>query len=405
MRLPSAGVATASRSVSAPATACFPRATLCPRRAYGTNSNDGGGDGNWAEKEDDEEGEADEGSPHRRHTSLSKAVEEGEGERRRTASPSLRSAYPPSGIELPESSFLKCIEKEIDDEKLRLDKEEGPPPIPLGWELHHEEGSSVFYARRMWIPPASRSTPAEPPKTTDREAVGDCFPSRRERCVEKHYIRVQLTTRDASLDPECDIRGEHFPFSFFVQRIRLRNDGEGDAPAGSRTSLDTVQVPTFDDAEELSMYENSIEVRLDVVDGELVVDNVVYHGVREILSESNRQKLRPTTTQTNGPSARRRTAADGEEEEEGGEESASPLCNRKTHRDTREMVFYNNVFGGYPGPNLNEMEEDVLDGIQSWLAERQIDDRFGEFVGQYSVWVEQAEYERWLQQLYDYVAA
>ncbi|CCW61319.1 unnamed protein product [Phytomonas sp. EM1] len=67
--------------------------------------------------------------------------------------------------------------------------------------------------------------------------------------------------------------------------------------------------------------------------------------------------------------------------------------------------MYHNPFGGYPGPNLDEAEEEVLDGIQAWLAERHIDDLFGEFVGQYSVWIEQMEYERWLQQLYDYVAA
>ncbi|RNF05558.1 putative mitochondrial glycoprotein [Trypanosoma rangeli] len=270
-----------------------------------------------------------------------------------------RSALPPS--DFPEHSFLKCIEKEMQDEALRVDKEEGPPPPPSGWEMYHAPGTSVFYGRRWWVPPTP-VTPTEP------------------RAMERHTIRVQLTTRDPSLDPECDVRGEHFPFSLFVQRV-VGGAGASDVVVHGTSSFQTNTVEG--EAEERGLYEQSIEVRADFVEGELVVDHVVFHG-----------------TYTPAPCAQSPLPPHGKEAQshDVGGNAASPA-------PTDTEVHYNNIFGGYPGPNLDEVEEEVLDGIQAWLAERCIDDQFGEFVGQYSVWVEQMEYERWLRQLRDFVAA
>lgn len=270
-----------------------------------------------------------------------------------------RAALPPS--DFPERSFLKCIEKEMEDEALRLDKEEGPPPPPPGWEIYHAPGTSVFYGRRWWVPPATKptATAAAP------------------RGVERHTIRVQLTTRDPSLDPECDVRGEHFPFSFFVQRVadnaRTSDKDVGDHSSGANDSAEEV--------DERGLYEQSIEVRADFVEGELVIDNIVLHGT-----------FRPSEIPAGA------TQGGAERDPRGPEAPSSP-------DGSGEEVHYNNVFGGYPGPNLDEVEEEVLDGVQAWLAERCIDDQFGEFVGQHSVWVEQMEYERWLRQLRDFVAA
>ncbi|KAF5214487.1 hypothetical protein ECC02_006141 [Trypanosoma cruzi] len=284
-----------------------------------------------------------------------------------------RRALPPS--DFPERSFLKCIEKEMQDEALRLDKEEGPPPPPSGWEMYHAPGTSLFYGRRWWVPP----TPVTP--TGQRVAP---------RVLERHTIRVQLTTRDPSLDPECDVRGEHFPFSLFVQRVA---DGAGTSAAtvhGSSSSppvnhAERAHEVLGEEVEERGLYEQSIEVRADFVEGELVVDHVVFHGT---FKPSAAFKPR-TNTHSN--------ATEPQETEDNKNESSCV--------STESEVHYNNMFGGYPGPNLDEAEEEVLDGIQAWLAERCIDDQFGEFVGQYSVWVEQMEYERWLRQLRDFVTA
>jgi hypothetical protein len=198
--------------------------------------------------------------------------------------------------DFPESSFLKCIQKEMDDEELRLDKE--CPPIPQGWEVAHDEGTSYWTMRRKWVAPATGIN-------------------------ETHDLRVQLTTRDPSLDPECDIRGEHIPFSIVV------------------TS----------DANELA-----VDLSCDVVEGELVVDNIRSYESKRLAQD--------------------------------------PSFAASVDRSTL-----------YPGPNFDEAEEDLLDGIQAWLAERQFDDQFGEFVGHYSVWIEQMEYERWLKMLKSFVAA
>lgn len=389
--------------------------------------------------------------------------------------PSLRSALPPSEVELPETSFLQCLEKEIMDEKLRLDREEGPPPIPDGWEVHHTDGTSFFYARRLWLPPprgpASDGSDdpiraiveggegkGEPKASADSEhRAGDdgtvskdqqlqnAVPGphstahddhhhattqqqRRLFRAEKHFIRVQLTTRDASLDPECDVRGEHFPFSFFVQRVvppnavpplhaassspsatALAATAERDAEAfmsvdWSRwVSADGVE----DESAELSLYQNSIEVRCDVVEGELVIDEVVYHGEWDLDAlQGGKKKRSPTSSSTSSSAEQKGEGTSGNEKEDVTVNSSERRQSEVSSAASADCVVrYNNPFGGYPGPNLDEAEEEVLDGLQAWLAERRIDDQLGEFVGQYSVWIEQAEYERWLQHLYDYVAA
>ncbi|AAZ12769.1 hypothetical protein, conserved [Trypanosoma brucei brucei TREU927] len=283
-----------------------------------------------------------------------------------------RRALPPS--DFPENALLKCIEKEIEDEALRLDKEECPPPPPTGWEMYHAPGTSVFYGRRWWLPAtASAETRATP---------------------ERHTIRVQLTKRDPSLDPECDVRGEHFPFSFFVQRApskgeAVRRDGTfrmGDSAAAGDVKGRTEGKEEEEEEEELGLYDQSIEVRADFVDGELLVDNVVFHGTFKTGSSCSKR------SGNTSPEAAAATAAGQHDNTTGG-------------RGKVEEVRYNNIFNGYPGPNLDEAEEEVLDGLQAWLAERCVDDQFGEFVGQYSVWVEQQEYEMWLKRLRDFVAA
>ncbi|CBZ23436.1 conserved hypothetical protein [Leishmania mexicana MHOM/GT/2001/U1103] len=345
-------------------------------RAYATTTPPSAGNHHDAADEDAHMmggGDVDAAAPHRHHA------------------PTLRSALPPSATELPEESFLKSIDKEILDEKVRLDKGDGPPSVPMGWTMHHTEGTSFIYGRRLWMPPPPSSSSSSSSSSMWRGEAearrGDAADSstqesrageqQQEREVkpgpratmERHFLRIQLTSRDASLDPECDVRGEHFPFSFFVQRV-LPEEGEEGCGAGvtgrssgeQGTAANSQDVLHGDSFEEHTFYHNSIEARCDVVDGELIVDGLVYHG--------------PPPPTSHPPSS-----------------SGAP------------QPRYTNPFGSYPGPNLDEVEEEVLDGIQSWLAERGVDDQLGEFVGQYSIWVEQAEYERWLQQLRDYVAA
>ena len=194
-----------------------------------------------------------------------------------------------------ESSFVKCLQREIEDEDLRIDKEE--PPIPAGWKLHHDEGTSFFILSRAW---------------TTAEGIN-----------ETHTVRIQLTSRDTSLDPEFDIRGEHFPFTLII-----RNDRS----------------------------DNVVDLSCDVVESEFIVDNLrCYHS--SLLAT----ELSP----------------------------AAQL--------DRDLL--------YPGPPLDQTEEDVLDGLQAWLAEREFDDRFAEFVAQYSAWVEQLEYERWLREFKSFLMA
>uniref|UniRef100_A0A7S1QNC7 Uncharacterized protein n=1 Tax=Neobodo designis TaxID=312471 RepID=A0A7S1QNC7_NEODS len=189
------------------------------------------------------------------------------------------------------AALVRCVEKEMDDEELRIDKE--APDLPSGWDITHEEGASYWTMTRVW------------------------------EGKERHTVRGQLTVRDVALDPECDIRGEHFPFRFIVE------------------NLFTGTVMDF---------------ALDVVEGECIVDNIrTFDSAEQALNESY--------------------VAAYEREK------------------------------AYPGPSLDESEEEVLDGIQAYLAERQVDDQMAEFVGQYSVWVEQLEYERWLRELKSFLTA
>lgn len=189
------------------------------------------------------------------------------------------------------ASLVKCIEKEMDDEELRIDKES--PNMPSGWNIEHEEGSSTWSMTRVW------------------------------QNREKHTVRTQLTTRDVSLDPECDIRGEHFPFRFIIE------------------VLATGQI---------------VDVAMDVVEGECIVDNIRTYDTPQLAYD----------------------------------ESYSANYERAL---------------AFPGPNLDETEEEVLDGIQQYLADREIDDQMAEFIGQYSVWVEQLEYERWLKEVKSFLLA
>ena len=194
-----------------------------------------------------------------------------------------------------DSSFVKCLQREIEDEDLRIDKEE--PSVLPGWKLHHDEGTSFFILSRSW---------------TTNEGLN-----------ETHTVRVQLTARDTSLDPEFDIRGEHFPFT-----VIIRNDRS----------------------------DNVVDLSCDVIESEFVVDNLrCYHS--SLLAT----ELSP----------------------------AAQL--------DRDLL--------YPGPPLDQTEEDVLDGLQAWLAEREFDDRFAEFVAQYSAWIEQLEYERWLKEFKSFLLA
>lgn len=188
-----------------------------------------------------------------------------------------------------DSSFVKCIDKELEDEELRLDKE--APIIPKGWEVSHEPGTSYFIMTRHWVTPKGVS--------------------------ETHTIRGQLTARDTSLDPEFDIRGEHFPFTLII-----RNDQSDEV----------------------------IDLSCDVIESEFVVQSLKGYPSALLATDVSAQA--------------------------------------QFDRDAM-----------YPGPPLDETEDELLDALQVWLAERAFDDVFAEFIAQYHVWTEQMEYERWLKEL------
>jgi complement component 1 Q subcomponent-binding protein len=57
----------------------------------------------------------------------------------------------------------------------------------------------------------------------------------------------------------------------------------------------------------------------------------------------------------------------------------------------------------FPGPNMDEAEAETLDAVQEFLAERRIDDELAQFVAAYGAWVEQLEYERWLDSFHAWV--
>jgi len=203
------------------------------------------------------------------------------------------------------SALVKCIEKEIDDEALRIDKD--APPLPESWDVQHDEGTSFFtMTRRAWKRKGGGGGKEE--EADDEEC---------------HTIRCQLTERDPSLDPECDLRGEHFPFTFLVE-----------SKANGKVT----------------------DFSMDVIEGECVVDNIRTYDNRSVAYDQS---------------------IDGHFE--------------------RQLMF--------PGPNLDEAEEEVLDSVQAFLAERDVDDQMAEFIAHYSAWIEQVEYERWLKELRSFVTA
>lgn len=199
-------------------------------------------------------------------------------------------------------ALLKCLEKERDDEALRLDKH--PPKMPMGWTVEHADGTSYFTMRRVWND-------------------------------ELHEIRSVLSQRNPTLDPECDLRGEHFPFTFTVEKL-------GPSP---REAKDGSMCP-----------KKTLDFSLDVVEGECVIDKVRAYDSSWLAKEQ------------------------------------SP----RGHFERNAL---------FPGPNLDEAEEEVLDGLQLYLAERQVDDQLAEFIGQYSVWIEQLEYERWIKNFQTFISA
>ena len=209
--------------------------------------------------------------------------------------------------------LIKCLEKEIDDESLRLDKE--PPKMPAGWQVEHAPGTAFFPMRRYWND-------------------------------EIHTIRATLTQRNPALDPECDLRGEHFPFNLLIEKNQKvegaadRTNFDSYAASGGGSNVRFAPIRP-------SCANKTLDFLLDVVEGECVIDKI---RVYDTASAAREQTL-------NG-------------------------------------AFERNAL--YQGPNLDESEEEVLDGFQLYLAERQIDDQLAEFVGQYSVWIEQQEYETWL---------
>ena len=268
------------------------------------------------------------------------------------------------------TTLLNIIEKEIDDETLRVDKEE-PTAVGGGWRVEHEAGSARWSMTRMW---------------------------RNGR--ERHTILVMLTQRDPSLDPECDLRGEHCPFILRIETTAMTTKGMSSSSSSlsafttainnnnthntddttttdttTTTAHNTHHTTTTTNDERIHYRDDNnghgsgdnndddgrrvLEFYMDVVEGECVVD-----------------KLHVTTV----------------------EEDAVLL----PPIDTAEGALAR--ADRYMGPDLNEAEEEVLDGLQAYLAERNIDDQLAEFIAQQSAWVEQQEYEQWLKDLKTFIA-
>lgn len=219
-------------------------------------------------------------------------------------------------------NLLRCLEKEIDDETLRLDKE--PPKMPPGWSVDHQPGTAFFVMRRFWND-------------------------------EIHTIRATLTQRNPALDPECDLRGEHFPFNLLIEKNQKvegradKTDFDQYATSGGGSNVRFAPIRP-------GCPNKTLDFLLDVVEGECTIDKVRVYDTASVAREQTVQ---------------------GSFE--------------------RQALFQ--------GPNLDEAEEEVLDGFQLYLAERQIDDQLAEFIGQYSVWIEQAEYEAWLKNFQGFLQA
>jgi len=58
----------------------------------------------------------------------------------------------------------------------------------------------------------------------------------------------------------------------------------------------------------------------------------------------------------------------------------------------------------YQGPAMAELNESLVQGMVAFLEERGVDDDFAAFVAQYSYWLEQTEYEKWLRKVVDFCA-
>jgi hypothetical protein len=249
----------------------------------------------------------------------------------------------------PESNFIKVIRKEMEDEEYRDDKL--PPEIPVGWTIKHEEGTAFFTMTRQWkrvgaagllrkkkTVSSAAETNEESSKASSSSSSGsemklseeqqhkskEGFSDEEEVVYETHFVRSVIATRDTSLDPEVDLRGEHFPFNIIIT-----------CPA---------------------LASSCIDVSCDVVEGELRFDSLQSYS-SELLG-----------------------------------------------KDLSLAAAFDRA-GLYPGPSLDETEEEVLDGLQAYMAERGFDDQFGEFVAQYTCWIEQLEYERWLANLKSFVEA
>lgn len=57
----------------------------------------------------------------------------------------------------------------------------------------------------------------------------------------------------------------------------------------------------------------------------------------------------------------------------------------------------------YPGPNVSELDETMVDSFIDYLEKRGVNQELAEFVSLYSFWAEQKEYEGWLQNMHQFV--
>jgi len=60
---------------------------------------------------------------------------------------------------------------------------------------------------------------------------------------------------------------------------------------------------------------------------------------------------------------------------------------------------------GYTGPTFDDLDEDLQNGIASFLETRKIDSDFGYFVLAYATDKEQREYVNWLNKFHEFVVA
>ncbi|KAG8348461.1 putative Mitochondrial glycoprotein [Trypanosoma vivax] len=58
----------------------------------------------------------------------------------------------------------------------------------------------------------------------------------------------------------------------------------------------------------------------------------------------------------------------------------------------------------YPGPKMEDMEDNVVEAFIRYLEARGVNDELGDFVLHYACWAEQVEYEQWLSDIHKFVA-